>query len=127
LPNSEFTNLGRTDNTFRGLDCFPTPDHVSQVEYVSDEVSALCPVTSQPDWYTVTIRLIGTPKLIESKSLKLYLHSFRAVGIMAEALSGRIRHEIMATVNPEGRELCDVEVLVVQKSRGGISIRAEAC
>src|SRR4051812_39257662 len=70
----------RTDD-FAGLDTFPAPPAVTVVRMVSDEVTALCPITGQPDWYEVAITYRPDQSCIESKSLKLYFQTFRNEGI----------------------------------------------
>ncbi|MCC6174191.1 MAG: preQ(1) synthase [Chloroflexi bacterium] len=86
-----------------------------------DEVTALCPVTGQPDWYTVTIRYVPRERCIESKSLKLYFQTYRNAGVFCEALAAQIADEVLRVVEP-----ASVEVSVHQKPRGGISIDATA-
>ena len=76
-----FRALGKTVRTpMRTLDTFPKPAGVETVIMESDEVTSLCPVTGQPDWETVTIGYAPDQACIESKSLKLYLWSFREEG-----------------------------------------------
>jgi 7-cyano-7-deazaguanine reductase len=109
--------LGKKVTTFKGFDTFPTPPSVVKVTCTSDEVTAVCPVTGQPDWYTVEIRYMPDEVCLESKSLKLYLHSFRNEGLFCEDLSRRIAEDIFKALEPQM-----VEVVVTQKPRGGISI-----
>lgn len=115
------TLLGDNKASFKGLEVFVCPDNVTEVEYESDEVTAMCPVTGQPDWYTVKIRLIDPEFCIESKSLKLYLQSFRSHGEFCEAFCNRIADDIAKAV----RGVASVDV--VQKPRGGVKISAHAC
>lgn len=118
---SEFTALGHTGATFAGLDTFAAPPTVTEVQATSDEVTALCPVTGQPDWYTVTIRYAPLARCVESKSLKLYLHTFRQVGVFCEALAARIAADLQAALAARW-----VEVTITQKARGGITLTAVA-
>ncbi len=74
----------------RQLDVFDLHPTVTRVQYTSDEVASICPITSQPDFYKVSITLDGTVKGIESKSLKLYLQSFADEGQFCEAFSATI-------------------------------------
>src|SRR5208337_3778916 len=92
-----------------------------RVTMESDEVTSLCPVTGQPDWGTVIIEYAPRGLCIESKSLKLYLWSFREEGIFCEALADRIADDVFAACQP-GWCL----VTVVQKPRGGIKITSVA-
>lgn len=91
------------------------------MEMTSDELTALCPVTGQPDLYVAVVEYQPDGLCIESKSLKLYLAGFRDDGHFAEALAVRIRDDIAGAVElPPDR----VRVTLRQKSRGGISITA---
>ena len=105
----------------RSLEVFPTPVHVKKVVLESDEVTSLCPVTGQPDWETVRIEFEPGPYCIESKSLKLYLWSFREEGAFCEALAARIAADVYEACKPRW-----VKVNVTQKPRGGITISADA-
>ncbi|MDP9381058.1 MAG: preQ(1) synthase [Chloroflexota bacterium] len=99
------------------LDTFPRPEHTYYVSMQTDEVTSLCPVTGQPDWYTVRIEYGPDELCIESKSLKLYLWSFREEGHFCEKLADIIATDVQEQVRPRW-----VEVTVIQKPRGGISI-----
>ena len=101
------------------LDTFPAPSGVDRVTMTSDELTSLCPVTGQPDYYTVSIEYVPDQLCIESKSLKLYLWHFRELGIFCEALAVTIRDQVVAAVQPKA---CTVRL--VQKPRGGITIEA---
>jgi 7-cyano-7-deazaguanine reductase len=117
-----FGALGKTvRNPSRSLEVFAKPDGVERVVMESDEVTSLCPVTGQPDWETVTIEYVPDRLCIESKSLKLYLWSFREEGVFCEALAVRIANDVAAACRPLW-----VEVTVAQKARGGIKITAKA-
>jgi 7-cyano-7-deazaguanine reductase len=101
------------------LDTFPAPAGLGAVTMASDELTALCPVTGQPDFYTVTIEYAPGPLCIESKSLKLYLWHFRDQGVFCEQLAVDIRNRVVATIRPQA-----CTVTLVQKARGGITITA---
>src|SRR4029077_14588555 len=105
---------------YAGLESFANPG-VAEVELVSDELAALCPITGQPDLYCVTIGYRPGPLCLESKPLKLYLNSFRNEGVFCEALAVRIRDEVAAALElpPDA-----VRVELEQKARGGITITA---
>ena len=68
-----------------GLDAVPWShgDTDAMVEFTTNELTALCPITGQPDFYELTLNYRPGGSLIESKSLKLYLWSFRDRGIFA--------------------------------------------
>jgi 7-cyano-7-deazaguanine reductase len=116
-----FKTLGVSGATFQGLETFDLPDATRTVAMRSKEVTALCPVTGQPDWYTVTIEITQSKRGIESKSLKLYLQQYREVGILAEQLGAKICRDVAEAVGE-----CVAHVLVRQEPRGGILIVADA-
>lgn len=108
----------------RQLDVFDLPKFNDNVEYFSDEVMSFCPVTGQPDWYTVAITLFGSKRGLESKALKLYLQSFNdpEEGMFCEAFASRICNDVWTAISDGKVPLPVVTVEVVQKPRGGISI-----
>jgi len=118
----EFEALGKVvREPRRQLEVFPKPPGVEKVVMESDEVTSLCPVTGQPDWETVTIEYAPNEHCIESKSLKLYLWSFRQEGVFCEALASRIANDVYSACRPHW-----CKVTVTQKPRGGIKIIASA-
>ncbi|SRR6266852_6545148 len=112
------TSLGHHVKDFQKLDTFPRPKNLKYVELTSDEVGALCPVTSAPDFYTVTIKYHPKKLVAESKAIKLLLQSYRNKGIFCEAFSAELA-QIFANVLK-----VKVECQVLQKPRGGIAIKA---
>jgi 7-cyano-7-deazaguanine reductase len=120
-PSTEFVALGQPgSDRFAGLETFANPG-VSHVEMTSDELTAVCPVTGQPDLYVATIEYWPGPLCIESKSLKLYLNGFREEGHFCEALAVRIRDDAAEALQLPADK---VRVTLKQKSRGGITITA---
>lgn len=120
---TEFVALGHPGSEhFAGLETFPNPG-VSYVEMTSDELVAVCPVTGQPDLYVASIEYSPIERCLESKSLKLYLNSFRNEGAFCEALAVKIRDDV-AEALALGTD--DVTVTLEQKARGGITITATA-
>jgi 7-cyano-7-deazaguanine reductase len=118
-----FVALGHAGSEhFAGLETFPNPG-VSSVSMVSDELTAICPVTAQPDIYTASIEYRPDKLCIESKSLKLYLARFRNEGHFAEALAVRLREDVAGALEVP---LDRVRIELVQKARGGITITAVA-
>lgn len=119
---SQDTVLGqKVTDVRRQLDTFELPAGVTDVSYTSDEVTSNCPITGQPDFYEVTINLISAHLGLESKSLKLYLQSFREDGQFCEQFAATIAGDVSVAVGTG-----EVYVTVVQKPRGGVSINAEA-
>jgi 7-cyano-7-deazaguanine reductase len=121
--STEFVALGHAGSEhYAGLESFPNPG-VTQVELTSDEVTAVCPITGQPDFYVATIAFEPDALCLESKSLKLYLARFRNEGAFCEALAVRIRDDVAAALELAPDK---VHVTLRQKARGGISIVATA-
>lgn len=117
----EFVALGHAGSEhYAGLESFPNPG-VAEVEMTSDELTAVCPITGQPDFYTATIEYRPHAKCLESKSLKLYLSRFRDRGAFCEALAVEIRDEVASVLELDASA---VRVTLVQKARGGITITA---
>ena len=120
---TEFVALGHAGSDhYAGLETFPSPG-IATVSMTSDELVAVCPITGQPDMYVATIEYEPEKLCLESKSLKLYLMTFRNEGVFCEALAVRIRDEVAQALElgPER-----VTVTLVQKARGGITITATA-
>jgi len=119
----EFVALGHAGSEhYAGLETFENPG-VAHVEMTSDELTAVCPITGQPDFYTATIDYEPAGLCLESKSLKLYLGRFRNEGAFAEALAVQIRDDVAAALELPREK---VRVTLKQKARGGITITATA-
>lgn len=103
------------------VECFPAPPSCKRVTFTTDEVTSMCPVTGQPDWSTVAITYEPDQRCVESKSLKLFLWSFRDQQIFAEALAAAIAAEIHRAADPHR-----TTVVVTQHVRGGIVTEATA-
>lgn len=117
----DFVALGHAgSDAYAGLETFANPG-VTTVELLSDELTAVCPITNQADFYTATIQYRPGQRCLESKSLKIYLSRFREQGAFCEQLAVQIRDEVAAVLE---LEKSDVNVKLVQKPRGGITITA---
>src|ERR1700730_16493707 len=99
----------------------PHPDRNYEVEIQCPEFTALCPVTGQPDFATITIRYIPGPHIVELKSLKLYLWSFRDEGHFHEDVTNLILNAFIKFAQPR---FC--EVLGTFNVRGGIYTNVKA-
>ncbi len=111
--------LGRTvRHPIEHVECFPAPEGCTSVRFSTEELLSMCPVTSQPDISTVVIEYIPDQRCVESKSLKLFLWSFRDRAVFAEALAVEIADEIFATAQPHR-----VTVTLTQRPRGGIELQ----
>lgn len=102
------------------LDTFDVDAPVT-VEFTTDELQALCPAVDgiQPDVYQAHIRYTAVTKAIESKSLKLWLVTFRDRRVFAEHLVKEIHDHISEL----GTAVSDVSVTLSQNVRGGIATR----
>ncbi len=106
------------------LETFPNqyPGREYEVRVSCPEFTALCPRTGQPDFGTIHIKYVPDQKIIELKSLKLYLFSFREQQIFHEHVTNRILEDVCSACNPIRCEVTgDFNV------RGGIKtvVRAE--
>ena len=81
------------------------------------EFTSLCPITGQPDFAEIRISYIPDVKMVESKSLKLYLFSFRNHGAFHEDCVNIIMKDLIRLMNPKY-----IEVTGLFTPRGGISI-----
>jgi 7-cyano-7-deazaguanine reductase len=121
--STDFVALGQHgSDAYAGLETFANPG-VSHVEMTSDEVTAVCPITGQPDLYVATIEYWPQALCLESKSLKLYLSSFRNEGVFCEALAVKMRDDVAQALELPADK---VRVTLEQKARGGITITATA-
>ncbi len=101
------------------LDAFSNkhPEHDYWVTFTCPEFTTLCPKTGQPDFATLTIRYVPAKKLVESKSLKLYLFGFRNHGDFHEDVVNVIYNDLFRLLKPKY-----MEVVGKFTARGGISI-----
>lgn len=90
------------------------------VPFVMPEVefTSLCPITGQPDWAKIEIVYIPNIKMIESKSLKLYLASFRNHGEFHEDCINRIANDLFKILKPKY-----LRVIGDFNARGGLAIK----
>lgn len=120
--NYDFKALGRPMNKpSKEVDTFATPAHVTLVRFTSDELTSFCPVTGQPDFNKVEIEYQPDQLCVESKSLKLYLWTFRDEPIFGEGLASTIAQDLVAALNPV---FC--KVTLIQNIRGGLQMTAVA-
>ncbi|RMG12411.1 MAG: NADPH-dependent 7-cyano-7-deazaguanine reductase QueF [Planctomycetota bacterium] len=85
------------------------------------EFTAVCPMTEQPDFGRIVVEYVPAAKVLELKSLKLYLQSFRNVGIFHETLVNTILDDLRAALEPRR-----IVVRGRQNARGGITTDVEA-
>lgn len=117
------TLLGSRVKPTRKLETFP--NHSPQRDYIvtlqTDEFTCVCPKTGQPDFAKIKIQYIPDKKIVESKSLKLYLWSFRHEGVFHEHVTNRILDDLVAALEPRW---CKVSAEFAV--RGGIAITVDA-
>ncbi len=101
------------------LECFPNkhPENDYFVKFNCPEFTSLCPMTGQPDFATIYISYVPDKLLVESKSLKLYLFSFRNHGDFHEDCVNVIMKDLIKLLAPKY-----IEVWGCFTPRGGISI-----
>lgn len=99
--------------TFNNL--HPNNDYL--VKFICPEFTSLCPITGQPDFATIHIAYVPNQKMVESKSLKLYLFSFRNQGDFHEDCVNIIKKDLVKLMQPKY-----LEVTGVFTPRGGIAI-----
>lgn len=101
------------------LECFDNkhPENDYWVKFNSPEFTSLCPITGQPDYASIYISYIPGGKLVESKSLKLYLFSFRNHGAFHEDCMNIIMKDLIKLMQPKY-----IEILGKFLPRGGLSI-----
>jgi 7-cyano-7-deazaguanine reductase len=120
---SGLTLLGRNAKPSKKLETFPNhnPERRYTVTLSTDEFTCVCPATGQPDFATITVKYIPDKKILESKSFKLYLWSYRNEGVFHEHVTNTICDDLVKALDPHW-----IEVTGAFKVRGGISITVAA-
>jgi 7-cyano-7-deazaguanine reductase len=98
---------------------YPHRDYV--IEFHCPEFTSLCPITGQPDFAVIRITYVPDGSCLESKALKLYLFSFRNMGMFHEEITNKILDDIIAAIHPRW-----ARVTGIMNARGGISITVHA-
>ena len=124
MEKRELTLLGkktdyRQDYAPEVLETFTNrhPERDYRVHFDCPEFTSLCPITGQPDFAKITIDYIPDVKMVESKSLKLYLFSFRTHGAFHEDCVNLIMKDLIRLMDPKY-----IEVRGIFTPRGGVSI-----
>ena len=123
--NEGLTKLGSQGTTYESkynpsvLETFDNkhPENDYFVKFNCPEFTSLCPITGQPDFATITISYVPQQKMVESKSLKLYLFSFRNHGDFHEDVVNVVMKDLIKLMEPKY-----IEVWGKFLPRGGISI-----
>jgi 7-cyano-7-deazaguanine reductase len=113
--------LGKADAEFEGLQVFPSHSSPGHLKVTLDchEFTCRCPKTHQPDWATIHITYLPDKWIIETKSVKLYLETWREKGIFHEHLAKVICDDFVEALDP-----LSCEVRVCFRVRGGIAVTA---
>ncbi len=118
----KLTKLGKKSSASRTLEVFPNhaPKGSMEVTLECTEFTCRCPLTGQPDYATIEIEYKPDKYVVESKSMKLYLETYREEGVFHEHLAVDIGKDFVKFVKP-----LECEVKVMFNVRGGIAISAE--
>ena len=105
------------------LETFPNshPGRDYLIKFDCPEFTSICPITGQPDFGHITIEYIADQRCVESKSLKIYLFSFRDHGAFHENVTNRILDDLVAACAPRW-----AGVSGIFRPRGGIAIHVFA-
>jgi 7-cyano-7-deazaguanine reductase len=117
----DLTKLGKSSKSERKLEAFPNhaPGEIT-VTLNCTEFTCLCPLTGQPDFAEIEITYIPDQFVVESKSMKLYLETFRNTGVFHEHLAVDIGKDFIKYIKP-----LSLDVIVKFNIRGGIAISAK--
>lgn len=120
---NELTLLGHKAEPSKKLEAFPNhnPDRYYLVRLETDEFTCMCPATGQPDFAAIKVEYVPDQKIVESKSFKLYLWSYRNEGVFHEHVVNTILDDLVAALDPH---YC--KVTGIFNVRGGIGITVEA-
>ena len=102
------------------LETFPYEGPNQKILYETNEYSAVCPYSGLPDYGSLFIEYFPHQSIVELKSLKYYIVSFRNVGIFQEPATARIYGDLWRLLQPQ--RLC---VKTVYNTRGGINATCE--
>ena len=97
LPKYVVTRPTKRLDTFTS----PRPGRPFEIVFTTEEFTCLCPLTGQPDFAHISIRYQPDRLCVESKSLKLYLWSFRDQGAFHEAVTNQILDDLVTAVKPQ--------------------------
>ena len=117
------TLLGSKSKPSKTLEAFPnhSPGRYYLVTLETDEFTCVCPATQQPDFATIKVEYVPDEKIVESKSFKLYIWSYRNEGVFHEHVVNKILEDLVETLDPH---YC--KVTGIFNVRGGIGITVEA-
>lgn len=117
------TQLGGSSEPTDRLESFPNraPDRHYLVTLETDEFTCVCPMTKQPDFATIRVEYVPDQRIVESKSFKLYLWSYRDRGVFHEHVVNVILDDLVEALDPHW-----CLVTGAFNVRGGVAITVEA-
>ena len=117
-PDIQPALLPKVTGPSKQLDAFPNPNPERSYEILFEvpEFTCLCPLTKQPDYASFVIRYVPDQKCVETKSLKLYLWSYREEGAFHEAVTNTILDDLVKATQPRW-----MEIVGRFNARGGIA------
>jgi 7-cyano-7-deazaguanine reductase len=117
------TLLGSSAKPSKTLEAFPnrSPGRYYLVTLETDEFTCVCPATQQPDFATIKVEYVPDEKIVESKSFKLYIWSYRDEGVFHEHVINKILEDLVGALDPH---YC--KVTGIFNIRGGVGITVEA-
>jgi 7-cyano-7-deazaguanine reductase len=119
----ELSALGGKAQPSKQMEAFPnrSPERYYLVTLETSEFTCLCPKTGQPDFATIRVDYVPDAKVVESKSFKLYLWSYRNEGAFHEHVVNKILEDLLTLLDPHW-----IAVKGVFNIRGGVGISVEA-
>ena len=120
---SKKTNYSYDKPNMMTLETFENkyPNRDYEIQFSFSEFTSLCPKTGQPDFAFIEILYIADQKCIETKSLKLYLFTYRQYGSFMETIVNKILEDLVKACQPKW-----MQVTGKFNARGGISIEVTA-
>ncbi len=117
------TILGHPAQPSKNLEAFPnrTPGRYYLVTLDTNEFTCKCPMTGQPDFANIRVQYVPDSKVVESKSFKLYLWSYRDEGAFHEHVVNQILDDLVRLLDPHW-----CKVTGEFNIRGGIGIKVES-
>lgn len=120
---NDLTILGKPTKPSKEMEAFPnrSPGRYYLVTLETSEFTNICPATGQPDFATIKVEYVPDEKIVESKSFKLYLWSYRNEGVFHEHVTNVILDDLVQLLDPH---YC--KVTSIFNIRGGVGITVEA-
>lgn len=117
------TKLGHKAEPSKELETFPnrSSDRFYLVSLETEEFTCVCPMTGQPDFAKISVKYVPHKVVLESKSFKLYLWSYRNEGAFHEHVINKILDDLVQTLDPHW-----CKVTGIFNIRGGIGIKVES-